>query len=156
MTENVSNYDIPKYFIITKIKKKKTYVCYGRSESKNCCRKERISNGKHWAEIHEGIWTVGFRNMASSELQNVTCCQLLLWLQTQTGHVCLCWELGGGGKGRLRRESDGRLRVIVWMYGTSNWMGYKTCYVGRISAVAIMTVVGCCVIILHKTDINSF
>jgi hypothetical protein len=77
-------------------------------------RKERVRNGKHWAEIHEGIWTVGwFRNMGWSELQNVTCCQLLLWLQPQTGHVCLCWELDSGGKDRLRRESDGRLRVIV-------------------------------------------
>jgi len=35
-------------------------------------------------------------------------------------------------------------------------MGYKTCYVGRISAVAIVAVVDCRVIILQNTDLNTF
>jgi hypothetical protein len=35
-------------------------------------------------------------------------------------------------------------------------MGYKTCYVGCISTVAVLADIFCRVPVLHKTNINSF
>lgn len=72
--------------------------------------------------------------------------------------VCLsvCWDLDCGEKHWLRHESDGRPQVIAWMDESWNWMGYKTCYVGCISTVAVLADICCRGPILHKTNFSSF